>query len=219
MATKRRETINRRKLAIYLYSMMAIVALIGAVVGFAVGRFTAPDKTKTVTIPETVGVPTYSPGKLPEESNVNYFNVPLSHNLQKYIYEVCSDEEIPVTLVMAMIDHESGFNSEAVSKTDDYGLMQINAINHEELEEKYRAADMLNPYQNVFCGVKMISSYIKKYEGDYEKALMAYNMGDYGAKKAWASGITSTTYTESILELMSEYEQEVTGNADGSQNE
>ena len=67
---------------------------------------------------------------------------------------------------------------------------------------------MLNPYQNVFCGVKVIGSYIEIY-GDYTKALMAYNMGNYGARKAWDNGITSTTYTDLVLGLMQEYEQEV----------
>ena len=73
---------------------------------------------------------------------------------------------------------------------------------------------MLNPYQNVFCGVKIISQYIEKY-GDYGKALMAYNMGDYGAAKARESGITSTAYTDKILALMSAYE-EVLKNAGSS---
>ena len=65
---------------------------------------------------------------------------------------------------------------------------------------------MLNPYQNVFCGISIIGSYIEKY-GDYGKALMAYNMGDYGAQKAWNSGVTSTAYSENILSLMKKYEE------------
>jgi hypothetical protein len=35
---------------------------------------------------------------------------------------------------------------------------------------------------------------------------MAYNMGEYGAKKAWSNGITSTTYSDTILELCEKYE-------------
>ena len=62
-----------------------------------------------------------------------------------------------------MIDQESKFNPEVVSKTGDYGLMQINTINHEWLAEEYRTADMLDPYQNVFCGIKVIGSYIQNY--------------------------------------------------------
>ena len=143
---------------------------------------------------------------LVENADVFLYDIPLSDSLQRYIYEICADENVPVALVMAMIDHESHFNPEAVSETDDYGLMQINAINHEQLEEQYRAADMLDPYQNVFCGIKVISSYIEKY-GDYGKALMAYNMGDYGAQKAWENGVTSTDYSTKILDLMQKYEE------------
>ena len=37
--------------------------------------------------------------------------------------------------------HESKFNPEAVSATNDYGLMQINEVNHDRLEEQYQCAD------------------------------------------------------------------------------
>lgn len=212
MATMCRETkkkrINRHRLAvIQAYTIIGIFVMIGGVTGLLIGRATAPTDTVIETKTVTVEVPVLA-DSLPEVGEVTYFGVPLSHSLQRYIYEVCADENVPVALVIAMIDHESKFNPEAVSDTGDYGLMQINQINHDTLAEKYRTADMLDPYQNVFCGVKMIGSYIETYE-DYGKALMAYNMGNYGAKKAWENGITSTSYSETILKLMSEYEQEV----------
>jgi len=127
--------------------------------------------------------------------------------LQRYIYEICADENVPVTLVYAMIEHESQFNPEIVSKTDDYGLMQINEVNHTWLNEEYRCADMLDPYQNVFCGVKIIGEYVNRYDGDLTKALMAYNMGDYGARKAWENGVKEITYSNTILGLMQNYEE------------
>ena len=198
--------INKHKLVvIQAYAIIVILVLIGATVGFLTGRFTAPKKIETIT--ET------------EVKDITYFDVPLSHSLQRYIYEVCVDENVPVTLAMAMIERESDFDQDAIGSTDDYGLMQINKINHEMLKEEYRAADMLNPYQNVFCGIKIIGSYIEKYEGDYGKALMAYNMGDYGARKAWDNGITSTSYSKAILELMSDYEKEVKDHAENADNE
>lgn len=210
--TKKAKRINRRKLVVIkVYVILATLIAIGFVGGFFTGRHTAP--VKEVTLTKTVEVPAYDSDKLPTLEDVAYYDVPLSYSLQRYIYEVCADEEVPVSLVIAMIDKESNFNPESVSDTGDYGLMQINKINHETLEEQYRAADMLDPYQNVFCGIKVIGTYIKTYEGDYNKALMAYNMGEYGAKKAWESGIKSTSYSESILNLMSEYEQEVNVNA------
>lgn len=211
--------INRHKLAVtQAYCIIALFVLFGGVVGFIAGRITAPEKVETVTVTETVEVPAYEPEQLPSVAEVTYYDVPLSHGLQRYIYEVCADEGVPPSLIIAMIDHESRFDPEAVSTTDDYGLMQINEINHEWLEEQYRAADMLDPYQNVFCGIKLIGRYIVKYE-DYGKALMAYNMGDYGARKAWDSDITSTSYSTAILELMADYEQEVKENAGSAVDE
>ena len=218
MATTKKR-INRHKLAvIQAYAIIALFVLFGLVAGFIIGRFTAPTKVETMTVTETVEVPTYDSSKLPEVGKITYYDIPLSNSLQRFIYEVCADEEVPVSLVIALIDHESKFNPEVISHTDDYGLMQINTINHEQLEEQYRAADMLDPYQNVFCGIKILGSYIEKYE-DLSYALMAYNMGEYGARKAWESGVKFTSYSESILELMSEYEQEVKENATSSTNE
>lgn len=198
--SKKRSKYNLKKLGVFL----AVLVLAGGAAGYLIGVLTAPHKTVTVT--KTIEVPAYETANLPRETEVFLFDIPLSDSLQRYIYEICADEGVPVTLALAIIEHESGFNPEVISSTDDYGLMQINAVNHEWLEEKYRIADFLNPYQNAFCGITIIGSYIEKYD-DYGKALMAYNMGDYGAQKAWESGITSTDYSIAILDLMQEYEE------------
>lgn len=210
MATQCRESrkrINRYRLVkLEAYAVMGMLVLGGGASGYAIARKTTP--VEQVTITKTIEIPSYEEDKLPELAEVKFYDVPLSHSLQRYIYEICADENVPVSLVIAMIEHESSFNPEEVSSTDDYGLMQINIVNHSSLEEQYKTADLMNPYQNVFCGIKMIGSYISSY-GDYNKALMAYNMGEYGAEKAWENGIESTSYSKSILALMEHYEQEV----------
>ena len=214
MATQcRNAKINRNKrMKLYANMILVLLVLIGGVLGFFLAKLTTPPQD-TITVTKTVEVPAYKSNVLVDTADVFLFDVPLSDSLQRYIYEICADENVPVTLVMAMIEHESGFDPEAVSPTDDYGLMQINAVNHEWLKEEYRCADMMNPYQNVFCGISIISSYIDKY-GELDKALMAYNMGNYGAQKAWKNGVTSIVYSEEILSLMKEYEEvsNATGN-------
>lgn len=207
MATQcRNAKINRNKrMKLYANMILVLLVLIGGVLGFFLAKLTTPPQ-ETITVTKTVEVPAYKSNVLVNTADVFLFDVPLSDSLQRYIYEICADENVPVTLVMAMIEHESGFDPEAVSPTDDYGLMQINAVNHEWLKEEYRCADMMNPYQNVFCGISIISSYIDKY-GELDKALMAYNMGNYGAQKAWKNGVTSIAYSEEILSLMKEYEE------------
>lgn len=205
MATQCRESKKKPKRNFArLYTAFLVIALLGGLIGYAIGAVCTPQKTVTVT--ETIEVPVHESENLPQDAEVFLFDIPLSDSLQRYIYEICADEGVPVTLALAMIEHESGFNPEVISSTDDYGLMQINAINHEWLEEKYRVADFLNPYQNAFCGITIIGSYIEKY-GDYGKALMAYNMGDYGAQKAWENGVTSSSYSTTILDLMQKYEE------------
>lgn len=214
MATQcRNAKINRNKrMKLYANMILVLLVLIGGVLGFFLAKLTTPPQ-ETITVTKTVEVPAYKSNVLVDTADVFLFDVPLSDSLQRYIYEICADENVPVTLVMAMIEHESGFDPEAVSPTDDYGLIQINAVNHEWLKEEYRCADMMNPYQNVFCGISIISSYIDKY-GELDKALMAYNMGNYGAQKAWKNGVTSIAYSEEILSLMKEYEEvsNATGN-------
>lgn len=213
MAENTTRRVSRRKvMRAEARIVLLMLVLIGGVVGLFIGKSQAETITETVTLTETVEVPTYDADKLPETSEVFYFDVPLSHSLQRFMYEVCADNGVPITLVLAMVEHESQFNPEAISKTDDYGLMQINQVNHSFLKSEYRCANMLDPYQNIFCGVQILGSYLKKYEGNYAKALMAYNMGDYGAKKAWEQGIFSTGYTDIILELWRNYE-EVAANA------
>lgn len=197
------KTLRRNAKLRSLVIVCAVIILVG-IGSFIAGRSRA--KVETVTVTQTVEVPVYDADRLPEPSAISYYNVPLSQSLQRFITEACADEDVPVALILAMIDYESGFDPEAISATDDYGLMQINAINHDRLAEEYRAADMLNPYQNVYCGIKIIGSYLREYDGNYNRALMAYNLGAYGAAKAIEDGYTTTSYANDILELMNHYE-------------
>lgn len=202
----------KRRRAIPLWLPLPALIVILILIGYFIGRWLTPPRVKTETVTVYEPMVQTVENKLPEVADIKLYDIPLSKSLQTYIYEICAEENVPVPLILAMIEHESRFNPEVISSTNDYGLMQINQINHAWLAEEYRTADMLDPYQNVFCGVKIIGGYLSKY-GDVTKALMAYNMGDYGASKAWQNGITSTSYTDSILSLMAQYE-EVSGDAD-----
>ena len=192
-----------------------ILASLGA--GVAIGRTTVKPENEVVTEFYTeiieVEVPVETPApdvEFPEIITVKY-DVPLSDNLQQFICEISAEENVPVELVFAMIERESQFNADAISATNDFGLMQINKINHQWLEEKYRTGDMLNPFQNVYAGIKIIGGYLKKYDGNITKALMAYSLGEYGARKAWEDGVDETSYTAAVTETMTKY-KEVAGN-------
>lgn len=144
----------------------------------------------TIYEPECVILPPTPP---------RYFDVPLDHELQDYIWGLCCayDIEEHYELVYAMIEQESNFVVNAVSYTNDYGLMQINISNHRWLSADLGITDFLDPYQNVHAGIYIISALLHKY--DRGPALMAYNLGEGGAAEMWRRGVYSTTYSEQVL--------------------
>ena len=129
-----------------------------------------------------------------------YYDVPMDKHLQEYAQDLCREYDFPYKYVVAIIDQESAFQPDAVSGTSDYGLMQINKINHEWLRETLGVTDFFDPEQNIQCGIYMIQRLYHKYGEDITAALMAYNCGETGAAELWAQGIAFTRYSSAIEE-------------------
>lgn len=142
------------------------------------------------------------------EEEIEYLDIPLSADLQDYIRGLCNDYDVPFELVIALIDVESSFRPGIISKTNDYGYMQINICNHEWLSEELEIADFLDPEQNVLAGVYILSSHLEATNGDLVTALMRYNCGAAGAKRLWAQGIYSTSYTDKVMAAYEAYKKE-----------
>lgn len=128
------------------------------------------------------------------------YDVPLDHDLQEFIYQQCCQYDIPMELVLAMIEKESSYRADVISKTNDYGLMQINLCNHSWLRKELGIQDFLNPRDNVTAGIYMLNQNLDTY-GDTNKALMAYNMGAAKASRLWNQGIYSSKYSRSVITL------------------
>lgn len=129
-----------------------------------------------------------------------YYDIPLSKDLQLYTYNRCVEYGIPehYELVLAMMWQESNYTPDIISATDDYGIMQINACNHEWLSDLLGTTNFLDVYQNIDAGTYIISKMLLKY-GDEHKALMAYNMGENGAALNWDAGIYTSSYSRGII--------------------
>lgn len=85
-------------------------------------------------------------------------------------------------LVVGVIRVESRFNNFAVSNKNARGLMQIRPFVAEELAEDlgvtWSGADSLyNPVKNVKLGVFYLAVLQRRFGGNLERSLMAYNMG------------------------------------------
>lgn len=138
--------------------------------------------------------------KKPENLDFTPYNVPLDDEFQAWLQELCRSSGVEYSILISIAEKESNFRPKVISQTDDYGMWQINKINHATLEEALgRELDMMNPYDNAECAVWILSRLMEKYDGDREKALMAYNMGETGARKLWEKGITKSRYTDAVL--------------------
>lgn len=219
---------TRRKLISVVWSpslkqilacILLIAFLIGMGIGYLIGTVStetaSPTTTQTTNTPILTEPPTAMeiatadiPAPNIEPLDV-YYDCPMTEDLQDYVRNLCESNDLPMSLVIAIIDVESSFEARAISKTGDYGLMQINTVNHEWLSKEYGITDFLDPYQNVFCGITIIAGHLEKTDGNIALALMRYNCGATGAKRLWDKGIYSTSYTEKILAAMEVYGNEI----------
>lgn len=141
----------------------------------------------------------------PSKPTPPQLEIPLSEELQQYTYQRCEYDNELYFLVIAIMKQESNFKLDAISKDGhDFGPMQIRDNNLEELEKQFGPIDLMNPFDNIKCGVYKIKKLIHKYE--YKNlALMAYNCGETGAKRIWRQGIYSTEYSRKVTEYYNCY--------------
>ena len=154
----------------------------------------------TVTQAEEPAAP-----EVPKEPERTYYDVPLTEDLQDVIIDTAGGRGVDPALVLAVIEKESGYNPDASGDNGrSQGLMQIWRSFHEKRMEKLGAANLYDPRDNVIVGIDILAEKLDKYE-DVEKALIAYNAGDAGAKKHYFSkGIYSSSYSRAVLKIAEE---------------
>lgn len=198
----------------------AVVAVLFSLVGFGIGRISKGDTANDANQKEVV-IFGRSDGKIFEaELPVNWKNkltftpldIPMDEGLQEFVFYLSAAYDMDFTFVMALIQQESGFQSDVVSATNDYGLMQINIQNHTYLKEQLGISDFLNPYDNIRAGMFILRNLFEKYETP-EKVLMAYNMGETGASRLWEQEVFESKYSKSILQIQQEMNTELEGSS------
>lgn len=157
-------------------------------------------ESKTESVPEIEIVPesTVVPPKI---------NCRLDDEIQQMIIDKCAEYNIDFAFTMAVIFKESSFKPNADSGSS-VGLMQINRINHEWLSKELGITNFFDPEQNVTAGLYILQQLFNKYD-DPTKVLMAYNMGETGAKRLWNKGIYTSDYAEGVLQQAEIYKQEI----------
>lgn len=195
-AIKRRQMEQRRIMCILIVAVLAIFSLGALFGGLLVSAFANDVNVETSASAAEPVIGQNNEGAvltLCIESDGNI----LDDELQQAMFEMSEKYEIPVALLLAVAEKESHFNPEAVSTTNDYGMMQINTVNFDRLRKE--GIEPLDYKGNIEAGALLLSEAIAKH-GEIELALMAYNCGDTGAKRLWEQGIYSTNYSNAIME-------------------
>lgn len=194
----RQRRMARRRNAMVIMAILAVLATVFAL-GYASGcsAHQADDEVKTpepVVTAETVTPPAPEPAR--HRDDIVSEGRLLSYELQEVMQDCCEHYEVPYALALAIAEVETHFDPDAVSATGDYGLMQINSVNHEWLLEK--GLDPMTHAGNIEAGIYIISQYLQSY-GEPELALMAYNCGPGGARKLWDAGTYQTDYSRKVM--------------------
>lgn len=110
-------------------------------------------------------------------------------NFDSYLNKTYSYEEIiniasqaynvPSDLIKSVIMMESSFDPNSTSYCGAMGLMQLMPVAAKEVG----VSDAYDPVQNIMGGTKLLSQFLKKYDGDISLTLAAYNGGPGNVKK------------------------------------
>lgn len=206
-----------RRIVISWLIVAAVFSLIGLGIGVLIPQSGAADIEPEEVSPDVLiyGAPDGKiyEGGFPESYELeNDFvfttEIPVTfgEDLQEFTYYLSAAYDIDYTLVLAIISKESAFMPDGISSTNDYGLMQINACNHEWLTEELGITNFIDPYENIKAGLFILRGLFEKYDST-SKVLMAYNMGENGASKLWEQGIFESNYSKDVLQKQETYRQ------------
>ena len=206
--------IRRTQVAKRIIASWVLIAVVFFLIGFLIGRITTDkptdgletDKGTIESLTNEIVVYGADSGEEITIKKIDWevpndfelLDIDLDDDIQEFIYSICQAYNMDFTFVVAVIEQESNYQADCVSETNDYGLMQINSQNFDELTEITGVTDYLDPYQSVIAGCYVLHKLFEKYDNPH-RVLMSYNMGEYNASKLWDKGIYSSAYSRAII--------------------
>jgi hypothetical protein len=145
----------------------------------------------------------------PEEEKT-YYDFACSNEFQDYIISISDAYGIPYEIMFTIIERESGgeWNTNGViSKTNDYGLCQINKCNLSDIYDVlgYTEDEILNdPYKNVEAALYLLQTIFNHY--GYTKDNFEYEnvFGCYNGWVRWKKIKGSVNYSNGCMKILEE---------------
>ncbi len=109
-------------------------------------------------------------------AQVKYEDVTDYHNI---IHEKAETYDIDPSLIKAVIETESTWNSMALSRKGAMGLMQLMPSTASDMN----VSNPFNPEENIEGGTKYLRYLLERFKGDLTLALAAYNAGPNAVEK------------------------------------
>jgi len=98
---------------------------------------------------------------------------------EKFIKISATENDLDTNLIKAIISAESSFNPKAISPKGAQGLMQLMP----QTAKRFHVSNSFDPEQNIAGGSKYLKFLVKRYEGNLEFAIAAYNAGEGAVDK------------------------------------
>lgn len=131
--------------------------------------------------------------------------------LQPVILEASERYKVDHAIIRAIIMAESSYNLMAKSNKGAEGLMQLMPNTARELG----VTDSFNPSQNIHAGVRYYKKLLKRFKGNVQLALAAYNAGSQNVMEY--NGIppfkATHSYIKKVLYYQRYYKTQPAGNA------
>ena len=158
---------------------------------------------------KTTKQPTKKQSSSSSTSTKLYTNIPLSARFQRYIDGKCKSYGISTNVVMGCIRTESNFQTQIMGDNGKaYGLMQVQKQWHKARMKKVGATNLLDPYDNVAVGIDYLAELYKIYNGNWHKALMAYNGGHAYCKRRLRMGLVNSPYSRRVMNYAEDFKKE-----------
>ncbi len=116
-----------------------------------------------------------------------------SPEIEKLVKQTAGRHQVDPQLIHAIIQVESDYQANAVSRRGAIGLMQLIPAT----AQRFGVADPFNATQNIEGGVTYLRYLLNLYRGDVSLSLAAYNAGEHAVERY--GGIPQFTETENYV--------------------